>query len=118
MYTEELPSGLVTVKVYLPMSLALKFLMLHSTRTKTLVLLCVTVLVVILFCICFPSFSKVNVSGGEPSEVHLNVRGSPSTPLIALDLVVIFGAPENMINILNPFVQLFSGNMALKEKSF
>ena len=39
-----------------------------------------------------PSFIQVNVSGGEPSDIHVNVSGAPITPETLDIVVVITGA--------------------------
>ena len=41
-----------------------------------------------LFCSSIPSFIQVKVSGGEPSEVHVNETESPSAAWIVCDVVV------------------------------
>ena len=43
-----------------------------------------------------PSFIQVKVSGGERSEIHVKLRGSPGVPMITFDGVVTIGATKTI----------------------
>jgi len=74
MVSLSLPIGLVTVHVYVPLSLVITLLTKKSARNTEPVLVWVTV-VILVDCTIGPlSFLHVNVSGGEPREIQDNVR--------------------------------------------